>query len=307
MPDHHTIRRRDFLKSTPLILGGMGALAQTELSAETTISGASGVSGGVTVQDVIDRILTHASVELIEDTIDTIKAGDPANPVLGIATTFMATTPVIHQAIKQNANFIITHEPTFYSHRDTTDWLQNNPVYQHKRALLEDNNITVWRYHDHIHKIIPDPIFTALINRLGWSNMIDPADGRLCHIPQTTLADLTQHCKQKLNMRAMRYVGHPNLPCKNVGLLPGAWGGKPQIQFLAEGNIDVLICGEVNEWETNEYVRDSQHTGRPLGLVVTGHQPSEEDGMKTLADWLVGQLPHIQTRHIPAGDPFTHI
>jgi hypothetical protein len=44
-----------------------------------------------------------------------------------------------------------------------------------------------------------------------------------------------------------------------------------------------------------------------LGLIVTGHQPSEEDGMKTLADWLVGQLPHIQTRHIPAGDPFTHI
>lgn len=108
-------------------------------------------------------------------------------------------------------------------------------------------------------------------------------------------------------MKALRYVGDPALPCARVGSMPGAWGGRRQIGFLMEGNIDVLVCGEVNEWETNEYVRDSQHTAKPVGLIVTGHQSSEEDGMRLLADWLAGQYPGLTITHVPAGDPFTHV
>ena len=77
--------------------------------------------------------------------------------------------------------------------------------------------------------------------------------------------------------------------------------------LLAEGKIDVLICGEVAEWETNIYVKDSQHTHHPVGLIVTGHQASEEDGMKLLADWLRGQYPDIPIEHLPTGDTFTHV
>ena len=307
MSDEPTLRRRDFLKSTPLVLGGIGVMAQTGFSTEPTISEEAGGSGGVTVQEVIDRIMADAGVEPIEDTIDTLKTGAPTHPVNGIVTTFMATSAVIQQAIEHKANFIITHEPTFYSHRDTTDWLENDHVYKHKRALLDAHGITVWRYHDHIHKIKPDPIFTALISRLGWLDKIDPNDPRICHIPPMKLSDIAQHCKQRLGVDALRYVGHPDMPCTNIGLLPGAPGGAMQIGLLSEGNIDVIICGEVNEWETNEYVRDSQHTDKPLGLIVTGHQSSEEDGMKTLADWLAKQYPDIPVQHLPAGDPFTHI
>lgn len=299
MPDKRNLRRRDFLKSTPLILGGIGALAQHASASET--------QGPVTVGDVIDRILAHGGVEPIEDTIDTIKTGGRDRPVHGIVVTFMATTEIIERAIKQQADFIITHEPTFYSHRDETDWLEDDAVYQHKRKLLEDHGITVWRYHDHIHKIIPDPIFTGLFKRLDWADLIDPDDGRVCRIPSTTLADLAQYCKQQLNIDALNYVGDPALPCKTIGMLPGAWGGKPQIGFLAEGKIDVLICGEVAEWETNIYVKDSQHTHKPVGLVVTGHQASEEDGMKLLADWLTTQYPDIPIEHLPTGDTFTHV
>ncbi len=304
MSDKQLIQRRDFLKTAPLMVGGIAALAQANTANQAP------APSPVTVQDVIDLILDHANVEPIQDTVDTIKVGDPDQPVRGIVTTFMATTKVIDWAIHNrafSANFIITHEPTFYSHGDETDWLENDNVYQHKRALLDKHGITVWRYHDHIHKIVPDPIFTGLVDRLGWTAMIDPDDGRTCHIPQTTLADLVRHCKEHLRLKAIRHVGDADMPCKTVGLLPGAWGGKPQIGFLAEGNLDVLICGEVNEWETNEYVRDSQHTNRPLGLIVTGHQGSEEDGMRTLATWLNEQYPHIPTRHRFADDPFTHL
>lgn len=303
MSDKHTLGRRDFLKTTPLVLGGIGALANAA-SADAPATTAPGTP--TTVQDVIDHLFAEANVEPIEDTVDTIKVGDPAAPVRGIVTTFMATIPVIQQTIQRHANFIITHEPTFYSHDDATDWLENDPVYQHKRALLDKHGITVWRYHDHIHQIKPDPFFIGLFDRLGWADAIHPDDPRRCTIPTTTLAELTEHCKRKLGVQAMNYVGQPDMACTHVGVLPGAHGGARQIGLLSEGHIEVIICGEVAEWETNEYVRDSQYTDKPVGLIVTGHQASEEDGMKILADQLKTQLPNIPTHHLPAGDSFTH-
>ena len=301
MSKDNIIHRRTFLKTMPVVLGGVGSFARFASAEDGS------VVRHATVQEVIDFILKDAGVDPIQETIDTIKTGSPDQVVQGIVTTFMATNDVIQQAVKLGANFIITHEPTFYSHRDTTDWLKDDPVYRHKRALLDDHKIAVWRYHDHIHKIDPDPFSIGLIERLGWRQYIDPDDARYCHLPKTTLLALAQHCKDKLGMASMRYVGDPEMPCQSVGILPGAWGGKTQIELLGEGKADVLICGEVNEWETNEYVRDSQQTLRPHGLIVTGHVCSEEDGMRGLGRWLSGQLPHIPTHHVPAGDPFAYL
>lgn len=301
MSGENTFGRRDFLKTTPLVIGGIGALTHATLTNEPQ------ASSGVTVQDVIGRVLGRATAEPVENTVDTIKVGEADRPVLGIVTTFMATTEVIRKTIGLRADLIITHEPIFYNHADESDWLERDAVYKHKLGLLKDHGITVWRYHDHVHRIKPDTIFTGFYERLGWAERIDPADGRICHVPPTTLAELAGYCKKKLDVKAMRYVGDPGLPCARVGSMPGAWGGRKQIGFLMEGNIDVLVCGEVNEWETNEYVRDSQHTDKPVGLIVTGHQPSEEDGMQLHAEWLKTQYPAIPVTHLPAGDPFVHV
>jgi len=98
-----------------------------------------------TIQDVIDLILEAVGVEPIERTVDTIKSGDPAQPVTGVATTFLATTDVIERAASAGANLIITHEPTFYNHFDQVDWLEDDAVYLNKRRLLEEHGNNVSR------------------------------------------------------------------------------------------------------------------------------------------------------------------
>ena len=54
----------------------------------------------------------------VPDTVDTIKAGDPATPVTGIVTTFLDTMEVLQEANRRGLNLVITHEPTFYNHPD---------------------------------------------------------------------------------------------------------------------------------------------------------------------------------------------
>ena len=64
------------------------------------------------------------------DTVDTIKSGNGQQICNGIVTTFMATAEVIQKTIDLKANFITTHEPTFYNHLDETEWLQQDQVFQ---------------------------------------------------------------------------------------------------------------------------------------------------------------------------------
>ena len=284
------------------------------LTAVTAAMGAYSIAGGtiqrtnaMTIQDVIDLIIATVPGAPQDDSVDTVKSSDPSQPVTGIVATFLATAAVIQAAIDRRANLIITHEPTFYNHLDETEWLRDDAVYQAKRRLLEDNNIVVWRFHDYWHQHRPDGIATGVLKLLGWQAYARPGHPDLCTIPSTPLSELALFFKEKFGTHTARVVGDPAMLCRNVGLLVGAWGGRKQIEYLGRDDVDVLVCGEVNEWETTEYVRDAALAGRQKGLIVVGHAVSEEPGMQWLVEWLQPQVPDVPVTHIPAGDPFRYV
>jgi putative NIF3 family GTP cyclohydrolase 1 type 2 len=260
-----------------------------------------------TIQDVIDRILQDIPGAPLADTVDTFKSGDPSQEVNGIVTTFLASYDVIQRAAELGANFIITHEPTFYNHLDETDWLKNDPVYQTKRALLEDNGIVVWRFHDHWHMHRPDGITTGVVRMLGWEAYLPDDTIPLFTVPKTTVGSLAAELKAKLGIATVRVVGDLAMPCRRVGLMVGAAGGTWQIGFMGGQEMDVLVSGEIHEWETCEYVRDTIAQGRKLALIVIGHANSEEPGMAYLVDWLRERFPDLPITHVPVGDPFTFV
>jgi hypothetical protein len=69
-------------------------------------------------------------------------------------------------------------------------------------------------------------------------------------------------------------------------------------------NVDVIIAGEVREWESVEYARDQVFSGARKALLVVGRVVSEEPGMQVCANWLKTFVPEAPIRHIPAGDPY---
>src|SRR5689334_243138 len=88
----------------------------------------------LTAEQVIARIHEHVGVPWRKETVDTIKAGDPSTKVTGIATTMFATYDVLQRAAAEGKNFVIAHEPTFYSHLDKTEAFAsaNDPVWAAK-------------------------------------------------------------------------------------------------------------------------------------------------------------------------------
>ena len=261
----------------------------------------------ITVGQIIDRFISEVKGAPFTGTVDTLKAGSRDIVVTGIVTAMFATIEVIEKTIVLGANFIIAHEPTFYNHEDATDWINNDEVYKYKAALLKDHNIAVWRNHDYIHSMDPDGVRKAVIDQLGW-NKYGNADQPVFNFDRAiTLKALIENLKVKMSIHTLRYIGNLDQLCNKAVLLPGASGRFKQINITSANRADVLICGEVSEWETAEYVRDANAAGKKLALIVLGHIASEEAGSIFMQNWVKAHFHALKTTFIRTGNSLSFI
>ena len=291
------MNRRNFITTLGKTAGGAALLSLPMVSEASYFIATEKM---ITVGDIMDLFIKQVSGAPFESTVDTLKSGSRDMVVTGVITTMFATIDVIKKAIALKANFIIAHEPTFYNHEDKTDWLESNDVYQHKRNLLQQNNIAVWRNHDYIHSIKPDGVTEGVLKQLNWTSYYKGEENAIVNIPAISLSALIKHAKEKLFIKEVRYIGDLDQACKKVLLLLGAAGGKTQVSMVNKTKPDVLICGEISEWETAEYIRDARAKGDKISLLVLGHIASEEPGSEWMLNWLKQNVPGVLATHIPA-------
>jgi putative NIF3 family GTP cyclohydrolase 1 type 2 len=277
-----------------LFLVGSSGLVSVAQSAKTPL----------TASEVMNRIIVATGAAPPADTVDTLKAGDPNTVVTGIVTTFMDTYPVLEQAVADGKNLIITHEPTFYNHRDDTSILAGDAVQAQKLEYIRQHHLVVWRFHDTWHLRQPDGILTGVVEELGWKPYQSSVDPHLFTIPATTVSQLAANLRSRTGSRSIRIVGDVNMNVTHVGLLPGASGLVKQAKMLERDDVQVLVAGESAEWEGVEYAQDAAAEGRHKALILLGHEISEEAGMQYCAEWLKGILPGMPIEFIKAGEPF---
>lgn len=265
------------------------------------------------VQEVIDAILTDSCGDFrLEKTCDLLMTGHKDTEVTGIVTSFMATVDVIREAIAIGANMIITHEPTYFTGADTTDWLEGDEVYAAKQKLIDDHGIAIWRFHDHMHIGKSDRIYDGLLKEIGWEDkVISKERPHAYEIEATTVAELADFFKDKLGMDVIQIVGKPDMPCSRVGILVG--GGslglgseEMPMKLMRDENLDVMVCGEITEWTLCAYVNDASMLGMNKAMIVVGHERSEEWGMKHMAEWLPALVQDIPVTFVDAKEPFIY-
>ncbi|PKM41061.1 MAG: hypothetical protein CVV04_00980 [Firmicutes bacterium HGW-Firmicutes-9] len=281
----------------------------------------------MTVRELTDAIIQKTGAPRLpeEHTCDRLISGSWDMEVNKIATTFMATVDVIRRAAEAGVNFIITHEPTWFTGMDGADWLQEDEVYLAKKALIEQHNIAIWRFHDHMHMASEDGIFRGFEQEMGWEQyrMAPPTTDTLgfgvtgkpdgCYeLPETTLRGLVELFKTKMNMNVVQIIGDPEMKVSRVGVLPG--GGSlglgtehMPMRYMRLRNADVLICGDITEWTLPAYVRDAMQLGFNRAILVLGHERSEEPGMKHLGSWLMDIANGIPVVFLDAEEPFSYL
>ena len=298
------LSRRDFVRL------GAGAVA-----APLALDPARAHAATTTAQEVVDRIRKSLGVDWRADTADTFKAGDPSTVVTGIATTSLATIDVMRRAVKAGANMIITSGPTFYSRADRPTPPAGrgrgaaatppppDPVFAAKNEFITTNKLVVWRFSDHWRLRTPNPFTTGLIDALEWTKYRATEDPQTVTVPSITLDRLVQDVNRKLNARGgMRIVGDRQMRIRRIGFLPGSVPIQTTLSVLPR--VDALIAGEIREWESSEYARDTVSEGLPRALILLGRTLSEDPGMRTCAQWLETIVPDVRCRWMPVGDPY---
>jgi putative NIF3 family GTP cyclohydrolase 1 type 2 len=261
----------------------------------------------LTAQQIIDRIKQHVGIPWRTTTVDTVKAGDPTTPVTGIATTMVATLDLLKRASAARHNMVIVHEPTFYSSLEDEAHAPGNaenPLFQLKKTFIEQNNMLVWRFHDHWHGHKPDGIISGMAIALGWDKYQVPDNVRLYALPPTSLGALASDIRARLKIRSVRVVGDPQTVVSKAAFNPGATGLAQIERYFSGTGVDVFVCGEPREWDGVEYARDSIANGAKKGLIILGHDMSEEWGMQECARWLKTFVTEVPVDFMPAGEAF---
>ena len=244
---------------------------------------------------------------------DGFKAGNPATVVKGVATTAMATLDVMKQAVKTHANLILTYEPTFYSGADgraaepagrgPSGFGADDPVVKAKREFIQSNGLIVFRLRDHWQARKENDMVTGLAGALGWSARRVKNDDALYEIPPATAEATVAWIRSKLNLRAgLRAVGDRNATIRRVFLFPGSM--TPATMWQRYSEVDMIVAGEVREWENTHYAADLFTAGEKRVLVTIGRVVSEEPGMRLCAEWLKTAVKEVPAKWIVVGDPY---
>lgn len=282
--------RRGFFSTGASLLAANSVLAQ---------------NSGLTARQVIERMKKNVGVPWRAETVDNFKEGsNPDAPLKGIATSMVATYDLLQRANAANRNLIVVHEPTYFNHRDDPKDFVNDPMFLLKRNFIANRNLSVFRFHDHWHARKPDGIVAGMSAAMGWTRYQNADNARHFTLPRTSLENMARDLRDRLKIRALRVVGDPQLPVSKAAFNPGSTGLNQVMRYFSGSEIDVFVCGEPREWDTVEYARDSIASGKKMGLIILGHDMSEEAGMEECARWLKSFVSEVPIEYIPAGEAF---
>jgi putative NIF3 family GTP cyclohydrolase 1 type 2 len=181
--------------------------------------------------------------------------------------------------------------------------LVSDPVYAGKNAFIERHKLVVFRLSQHWNRRRPDPRAQGLAAAMGWTRHQIGSDALRYDVPGITLDALATQLKKTLGTRGgIRAIGDRSITVRRIGLLPGFTSIKDSIAMLPA--VDVIITGEVQEWESATYAQDVVFAGIRKGFISIGRVVNEAAGMQVCADWLKTVVPEVPVRFISAGDPY---
>lgn len=236
--------------------------------------------------------------DIKEDTVDRVIFGDPDREITAVAVAWMPYRATIEAALEAGANTLVTHEPTFYTHRDLRDkGVEDVPETQVKRAWLDEQDITIIRCHD-VWDAIPDiGIPYAWGEFLGLGTPVKSE--RYYNVydvdPQTaeTFARRVAARTADLGQPTVGFYGDPDRTITSVGLGTGCISQADRIRGMG-ADLAISVDDVVRAWIDGEMSADS---GYPL--IVVNHCVSEEPGIVKLADYLARTFPDIPVTHLP--------
>ena len=247
------------------------------------------------VKDVISWLEKIAPPDSgIVDDDNRLLLGDENTEIKAVGVAWMATTPVIKEAIEKGVNFLIVHERLFFGHQES-DWYEDSEedqkeVNKIRKDLLEKNKIAVYRAHSNWDCLREHGVTDSLGFALGYKKVVRKTKFiKTYEIPTKKLKAIAEEIKEKLKLQSLRVYGDLNSQVSRITPLIGGFGGnqKNMPEIAKKHGSQVIIVGDLVEY----ILIHAQELG--ISVIETVHSASETPGLKSLFNLLKETFPQI--------------
>jgi len=283
----------------------------------------------MTSQELLERIQAKLGIpwqsQRPDGYADGFLYGDPESQITGVVTTYFPSLDVLRQAVQRGSNVIICREHPLFSRGEHSplyfrqgpvpakEAIDSDVVFQNKLSFIQENHLVLIRLMDNWDARPNSTQLKALAHAIGWEKYHQPSsihlhewDPRNVHfkVPEMTLDGLGHSLAKKLNNDVVRVVGRKTAMVRNVALMPGMVLVSDVERIFTEAKPDVLICGDVVEWEVGPYFQDLVTAKMAEGLILLGMEATEEPGCAEMASWLGDLVGGVPVAWISSGQPF---
>ncbi|HIE04355.1 MAG TPA: hypothetical protein EYP61_06305 [Candidatus Latescibacteria bacterium] len=231
-----------------------------------------------------------------------LKFGDPNVQSDKVMVAWTATPDVIEGTGRWGANILLVHESPFFPYNPeeggTSDFLTWRANLR-RIALLSEFGISVVRVHGTLDELCVLDSFAELLG-LPEPSVLDGLV-RVYDVPPSTVGEWVVRAKQRTGMEHVRMAGDPEKVVRRVGLLWGGMGLFVNLSYmekLVRLGCGLLICGETDAYA----MRFALESG--CALIETGHEVSEEFGLRKAVDVLREAFPRTEFSFYELGNPW---
>ncbi|HTR25825.1 MAG TPA: Nif3-like dinuclear metal center hexameric protein [Terriglobales bacterium] len=282
----------------------------------------------ISAQQLLERIQKHVGVpwqsQRADGFSDGVLQGNAETIVTGIVTTFTPTLEVLRKAVASGKNTVICREAPFYSRGERAplfwrngpappkELVDNDTVCRAKQEFIAQNNVVILRLCENWDARENDGQLRGLARAFGWEQFhVSSKKGSpeyhphnvYFSLPNTSLNSLAQSVREKSKIQCPRVIGDSSSSVQKVALTHGVLLVAEAERILREP-VDVVVAGDAVEWEAAPYFQDLVTAKKAKGLVLIGHEASEEPGSGVMAEWLKSFISEAPIEWIPAGEPF---
>ena len=238
----------------------------------------------MTVRELLEALFARFPAEHAEDWDHVgLSVGDPTDEVRGVLVALDVTPASIEAASHAGANVLVTHHPVYLKAPDAfVPAAGAYPVASEAVFSAIRHSVSVISLHTNLDRSLEvRELMAQLTGTVAAGSIECPDDaaaigyGMLSAPLETTLGELAPACARAFSTEP-RVWGAPDMPVRRLAVLGGSLGGFGK-QARAAG-ADAIICGEAG------YHVCQDLAGRGVGIVLLGHDASEQPFCGVLAD-----------------------
>lgn len=215
-----------------------------------------------------------------------------------------ATKEVVHDAVRQNADLLLTHHPLMFTpiRKVTSEDLIGGKIIE-----LIQNDISCYAMHTN-YDVTGMADLAAGLLKLEDTEVLDitceseerKGIGKVGSLSESmTLTELCMFVKETFHLDRVRMYGDGSAIIRRAAVSPGS--GKSMIQPAIGGRADVLITGDIGHHEGI----DASDMG--LSIIDAGHYGLEQIFVEDLHQYLLRVFPEITVITAPQHHPFQTI